>query len=629
MVEYYAKLTEGISVTCYLKKGVRVQFQNPYGALAFLLIPAFILLYLLKRRYREEKVPSTFLWRKAASQWEASHPWQKWRKSLLFFLQLLALCALIFAFMQPAFRSPGLGQNSIVVLDVSLSMRAEEDGKSRLAKAKEEVLRLIDQMQPGEEMSLILTGHRNEILVADSSDKGELRGLLQNVSAQYGGSGVFEALQLAKSLEKDEESAAITLFTDKSIEQIPENVRVRNVAKGAPNLAVGAVSYTRNSEDRTLSVLGLIENHAGADTTAVELWRDGELVDIQDVEFKGENRANVIFDGVDPEAQRLMLALSTADALEADNYAYCAVQDHGNYKILLQTERNVFLEKAILLRDDMELYKSTPEEELPFDDYDLIIGDGTATEILPDNKNLWLIAPKAENDWISLFDMEPQGLKTASTALAEMLFQHVDLNSVAFARLQGIEAKDPASHPLVYNGAEPLILASDEGPAKRLAFGFDLHNSNLPMTKDFPILVQNILEWFLPAKGGQTGMATVYEAVPVALGADSVSYSVELPDGRVVQDQTALQFTGTDEPGFYGLSQRDNEGEAVLQTEFAVNVLTGGAAESDLYTAAMTDSAEAQEAQGNFSRLSLLLPFIAILALLLMLVEWVVYHRGT
>lgn len=604
-----------------------MQFQNPYGALAFLLVPALILLYLLKRRYREEKVPSTFLWQKAANQWEASHPWQKWRKSLLFFLQLLALCALVFAFMQPVFRSPGLGQNSIVVLDVSLSMGAEEDGQSRLDRAKEEIGTLIDQMQPGEEMSLVLTGHQNEILVANSSDKGGLRGLLQNVSVQYGGSGIFEALQLSKSLQKDEESTAITLFTDKSIEQTAENVRVRNVAKGAPNLAVGGISYSRNSEDRTLSVLGLIENYAAADTAAVELWCDGELVDIQDVGFHGETQANVIFAGVDPEARQLMLALGAADALRTDNYAHCAVQDQGNYKILLQTERNVFLEKAILLRDDVELYKSTSEEELPLEDYDLIIGDGTAYEILPENKNLWLIAPKAENDWISLFDTEPQGLQMAGTTLTETLFQHVDLSALAFAQLQGIESKDPAAHPLVWSGSAALILASDEA-VKRLVFGFDLHDSNLPMTKDFPILVQNILEWFLPAKGGQTGTAAVYETVPVALGTGCASYSVELPDGRTVQAQTASQFTGTDEPGFYNLRQQDDGGEIVLETEFAVNV-SGGAAESDLYTAAVTDSAEAQSIEGSFSRLSLLLPFIAILALLLMLVEWVVYHRGT
>lgn len=605
-----------------------MQFQNPYGALAFLLIPALILLYLLKRRYREEQVPSTFLWRKAANQWEASHPWQKWRKSLLFFLQLLALSALIFAFMQPVFRSPGIGQNSIVVLDVSLSMQAVEDGQSRIDRAKEEVLRLIEQMQPGEEMSIVLTGYQNEILTADSSDKGELENVVRNVGAQYGGSSVFEALQLAGSLEKDDESAAITLFTDKNMEQTPDNVQVRNVAKAAPNLAVGAISFTRSTQDRTLSVLGLIENYAGADTASVELWCDGELTDIQDVEFRGETQANVIFDGVNPEARRLMLALSAEDALEADNYAYCAVQDYGNYKILLQTERNVFLEKAILLRDDVELYKSTPEEELPLEDYDLVIGDGTAAEILPENKNLWLIAPLAENDWISLFEMEPEGLRTANTGLAETLFQHVDMSAVAFAELRGIEAKDPMSQPLVYNGAEPLILASDSDTAKRLAFGFELHGTNLPMMKDFPILVQNILEWFLPAKGGQTGTAAVYEAVPVALGTGSASYNVEKPDGHVVQDQTAPQFAGADTPGFYRLTQQSDGGETVLETEFAVNVSSAGAAESDLYTAAPTGSLEEQDTGSGFTRLSLLLPFIAILALILMLVEWVVYHRG-
>ena len=32
------------------------------------------------------------------------------------------------------------------------------------------------------------------------------------------------------------------------------------------------------------------------------------------------------------------------------------------------------------------------------------------------------------------------------------------------------------------------------------AIGFDLHNSNLPLKYDFPVLIQNILDWILPAE---------------------------------------------------------------------------------------------------------------------------------
>ena len=37
--------------------------------------------------------------------------------------------------------------------------------------------------------------------------------------------------------------------------------------------------------------------------------------------------------------------------------------------------------------------------------------------------------------------------------------------------------------------------------------GFDLHNSNLPLKYDFPVLIQNILDWLLPAEATADGPA--------------------------------------------------------------------------------------------------------------------------
>ena len=40
------------------------------------------------------------------------------------------------------------------------------------------------------------------------------------------------------------------------------------------------------------------------------------------------------------------------------------------------------------------------------------------------------------------------------------------------------------------------VVAYADGMA---ALGFDLHNSNLPLKYDFPVLIQNMLDWLLPA----------------------------------------------------------------------------------------------------------------------------------
>ena len=46
------------------------------------------------------------------------------------------------------------------------------------------------------------------------------------------------------------------------------------------------------------------------------------------------------------------------------------------------------------------------------------------------------------------------------------------------------------------------------------ALGFDLHNSNLPLKYDFPVLIQNTLDWLLPA--GTAGDEETEALMPMA-----------------------------------------------------------------------------------------------------------------
>ncbi|MBX7253364.1 MAG: VWA domain-containing protein, partial [Candidatus Promineofilum sp.] len=114
-------------------------------ALALLAVP-ILLLYMLRLRRREQPVSSTWLWRELVRDRAANAPWQRLRRNLLLFLQLLILAALVLALARPALRRPGLGGNLIVLLDASASMRASDGRPTRFDDARAAVERLISSL---------------------------------------------------------------------------------------------------------------------------------------------------------------------------------------------------------------------------------------------------------------------------------------------------------------------------------------------------------------------------------------------------------------------------------------------------------------------------------------------------
>src|ERR1700691_1551659 len=112
-------------------------FLNAWTGLiaAGITVPSLLLLYFLKLRRRVMPVSSTLLWRKAVQDLQVNAPFQRLRKNLLLFLQLLVLVALLLALARPILNyTPGAGPRTIILIDRSASMSADDmpGGKPRL-----------------------------------------------------------------------------------------------------------------------------------------------------------------------------------------------------------------------------------------------------------------------------------------------------------------------------------------------------------------------------------------------------------------------------------------------------------------------------------------------------------------
>jgi hypothetical protein len=171
--------------------------------------------------------------------------------------------------------------------------------------------------------------------------------------------------------------------------------------------------------------------------------------------------------------------------------------------------------------------------------------------------------------------------------------------------------------PLLYAGQAGSSSAGPKSLGRAVALPFDLARSDLPLQIAFPILMANTVDWLAPPQGAAVPSA-VKPGEVVALPPD---VAVQLPDGSTV-------FTGdrgfaqTELPGFYQAVVRGSP------IAFAVNFRNP--AESDITPGSRQDSSSAS---GDAAAQELLAqreiwPWLAAIALVLLLVEWWIYQRG-
>src|SRR5437764_15310879 len=106
-----------------------MQFSTPLGITAWAILAGvpigIIALYFLKLRRRPVQVPSTLLWRRSIEDLHVNSLFQRLRRNLLLFLQLLTVFLAMIALLGPRVRgTTSQGQRFVIVIDTSASMSA-------------------------------------------------------------------------------------------------------------------------------------------------------------------------------------------------------------------------------------------------------------------------------------------------------------------------------------------------------------------------------------------------------------------------------------------------------------------------------------------------------------------------
>jgi hypothetical protein len=294
--------------------------------------------------------------------------------------------------------------------------------------------------------------------------------------------------------------------------------------------------------------------------------------------------------------------------------------------VLLVSEGNIFLERAIANLPGLSAYRAGTTGELSSEDFDLAIFDSVLPDSLPDFPLLAINPPPGNS------------LLTVSGAFSDTQITRVSddplLNYVDFSQVQILEARRVESpswaETLVRAQGGPLLLAGETGGRRVAILTFDLHQSDLPLQIAFPVLIANLTGWLTPGLPFDAGDA-LGPGDPLTLyPGDAQSLSILRPDGRrwtpspgPAAESGSLVFGETEELGLYQV-----EIDGAPAGQFAVNLFDP--AESDLSRQEMITVGRAEIKSGGEQKLGQreLWPWLAAAALIILTLEWWVFHRG-
>lgn len=439
-----------------MNPGVPFEFLSPLGLAAWFALAGvpvgIIALYFLKLRRRPVRVSSTILWRRSLEDLHVNSLFQRLRRNLLLFLQLLAVALAMLALAGPRTKGSGAqGQRYVLMIDNSASMSATDVAPSRLSQAKEAAKKIVREMGSDDLAMVIAFADKAAVISNYTGDRRVLEQRIDLIPATQATTSLREGLQVAAGLANPSKqigegvaaSSVVTpklfIYTDGGFADVegfsvgnlvPEVVvigpapppfspptegnesseskaRSRNPSDNVAILALQA----RRDEDKPeiYQLFGRVHNFRAEEVaTEAQVYRhaadqpgdEGTLVDAIALKVGAQSDQSFKFDLQDTGLTPYEVRLAVKDSLEVDNHAYTVVGTTRKAQVLAVTSSNRFLTDtlktpAMLERADIttigidEIKNDAIVRDLKGGRYDLVILDGVKLDFNPQANTLY------------------------------------------------------------------------------------------------------------------------------------------------------------------------------------------------------------------------------------------------
>ena len=535
---------------------------QPLGLLGLLAIPVLILIYIIKSKYTEQVISSTYLWTLSERFLKRKNPIKTITGIISLILQILAVIFISIALAHPVFTLPGKANDYCFILDGSGSMNTVYDGKSRFEHGKDEIRSIINSAADGSTFTLITTGNTTDMIYKESDDKRMAVRRLNETASAYVASDFSSAAKVAQSYFNENSACKFYLVTDKEVGSAV-NAEVINVAGTAFNYGVDGVSYAFNVNGG-VTVSGTAFSYEGDADITVDLFFDDSKVAVasKTLSLKRGQGEKFTIEKAPEEGQSavefrsLRVAIREKDSLSLDNQAVLYnTRSDASYNTLVVSDTPFFINATLDSAGNIKRTVVSPKDyTAEMRGYGLYIFQNFTPDKMPEDGAVWFINPDSGVDGTSGFAL--RGVEKFEGSTVELSMNKSSSSRVKNL-LKGTNSADKTSvteyvkcglyrsfTTLLTCNNDPVVFAGSNSYGNReVVFAIDLVNtSDFALSYNGRVLTYNLLEYTFPSLVDQT-IFYAGESLPVNVLANCTGIRVESPSGKAEYLDTSSAIT--------------------------------------------------------------------------------------
>ena len=618
-------------------------FSFPMGGWFFLSLVPLVVLYFLKLKRPRVEIPSLALWQSVVNDQRVNSPFQKFRRNLLLLLQLILLCLVILALMQP-FISGGPGSDDYlpVLIDCSASMSSKVEGsnQTRLDLARERAEAMIENLRGDGRIALFSFASGGRRLTEFTNDRRTLLRALDELKPTHRTSSLGEVLRMAEAYARTSSVERVVVITDGNLNEsvdfaLPFELDIQRIDQGGDNIGITEMNARLSSDDTWDVFVRVAGSGLEADSAELTLTKDDTIVGRESVFASKDNSERIVFSVNAADATLLKATLEPGgfDSLSIDNSVWLSLPKPRPLRV--RTSPQLFSwQHAMTVQGDIELDAGeTPTAP----EYDLLVSDSEDLQGAHAPVIVYTgFVPQELQDLVQIADVDVDDtpVEIVDWLHTAPLLRHVRLRDVQIGEqsrfAEGVTAQklEERGYEVLIHGAEgPLMLQRRRGLETEFYFLFHTDRSTLPYRVAFPILVTNLLEAAMQqASLSEVAAAPTGVLPPIPVEPDR-AYQIRSTDGH----STSLKSTASgvltgaqaDHIGRYDVLD-GNDIVASVGTGLLSPLETSLAAVSELKFAEVEVSTQESQLLETDRHLWWIL---ALLAFVFLLIEWWYFQR--
>ena len=593
-------------------------FTNLWPLFLLLTIPPVIMLYILKRKYKEEVISSSLLWKEVYKNTRANTPWEKFKKNIMLLLQIIIILSVILALMSPFISMGGKSyKNIIMVIDNTASMNTIYDGSnSRLEQGKALAKEYLNSTKEGTNTYIISYDGTSNLLLNGDFNKSNAASIIDKISTSYGSGDISDVVSFVKAIGDGigEEYEAL-IFTDKQAAISDINGRIVYLGNSGLNGSVDNVSH-KFVDDKVKVIANVTNNGDSLYEGDFSLYNGEELVAVEGLTLQVGESKTLSFELDSLNSDYLKGELSRKDILMEDNTYYHVVNENKVKKILLVTDENIFLEKAFGSIENTEVYKTNDVSNITEnDEYDLYVFDNKMPEVMPRKGNILFINPNSNE----FFNVLQGGEIGQATAVKGSVSSYLENTQFTLSEYNIIETPYYGTNILTIDD-NSIGFKGEINDRKIAALSFDLHATDFALKKEFPILIYELGEELISTGMVYSNNFKAGEKIVVKSSDFESEINVTYPNGDIKDLKSGEEVNGELALGIYKINQNNNN------ESFSVNFPTSS--ESDTSVETIGENDNIVQGKSNLKSGFNLTPIFILLAMLVVAFEWILYKKG-